>query len=683
MSLLLTAHAEAVDDPFLWLEAVEQIDVNRWVNSHNQTTAEKYTQNKNFDALRQHLADIYDADDRIPFASVQGKYRYNFWRDGDNPRGLLRRTSLTEYRTADPTWEVILDLDALAKAEGENWVYKGMTVLTRGYDRTLIRLSRGGADGVTVREFDLQEKQFVVNGFVVDEAKTRISWLDHETVLVGTHTGPGALTASGYPRQLREWRRGTRLSDAPIVFSGQTSDVSVSAFTDLEPNHEVVMAVRARTFYEADYFVRNDDQWLQLALPNQVQLTIHRGQLFVSPKEPWRKAGTVFPAGSLIRLDLKDFLAGVGSAELIYTPKPGKSLAQFVPTRHNLIINELDNVTNRLYSAVRENKAWQLLPLLGNEALTRITVKAIQPHANDQFETQTTGFLQPLALEGWDLSATQPAKTMLFSKAMPQTFDSQGLTVEQQWVKSADGTRLPYFQIGAHDAKDKATILYGYGGFEISIAPFYSTTLGAAWLTSGNVYVVANIRGGGEFGPSWHQAALREKRLRAYEDFIAVAEDLIARGITSTKKLGTTGGSNGGLLVGNMLTMRPDLFGAVVAQAPLLDMRRYSKLLAGASWVAEFGDPDLAEDWAFMQTFSPYHNVSKSQEYPPVLITSSTRDDRVHPGHARKMVALLQSQGHRVSYYENTEGGHAGVANNEQTAYRNALVYEFFRQHLD
>ncbi|NKB98497.1 MAG: prolyl oligopeptidase family serine peptidase [Pseudomonadales bacterium] len=678
MSILLTSHIEAAD-PFLWLESIDHEDVNNWVASRNQATAEDYTQTKNFSNLKQRLTEIYDADDRIPFANVHGEYRYNFWRDAKNPRGVLRRTSRSDYRGATPSWEIVLDLDALAASEDENWVYKGMSVLTDGFDRTLIRLSRGGADAVTVREFDLKTKRFVEKGFVVGEAKTRISWLDRDTLLVGTDTGPASLTESGYPRELREWRRGTRLADAPIVFSGQRNDVSVSVFTDLEPGYELVMAIRARTFYEADYFVRYKDQWLRLDLPKQLDLRIHRGQVFVSPKQPWRRDGQIFPTGSLVYLDLKDLIAGVGSAQLVYQAKPGSSLVQFVPTRNSLIINELHNVTNRLYNAVRKDNSWHLAPLLGNEQIARITVKAIQPHVSDQIETQTTGFLQPLSLAEHSLDSVKP----LFEKSMPAKFESHGLTAKQHWVTSADGTQLPYFQIGPKGAKNKPTILYGYGGFEISMAPFYSTTVGTAWLSSGNVYVVANIRGGGEFGPSWHQAALRENRSRAYEDFIAVAEDLIARGVTSTKKLGTTGGSNGGLLVGNMLTMRPDLFGAIVSQVPLLDMRRYNKLLAGASWVAEYGDPDVEEDWAFMKTFSPYHNVSKTVQYPPTLITSSKRDDRVHPGHARKMVAVMESQGHSVSYYENTEGGHAGAANNKQTAYRNALVYEFFRQHLD
>lgn len=674
--LICCTQVLASEDPFLWLEEVDGEKANAWVAGQNEATFTEFTESESFDKLKNELHTLYDASDRIPTATVKDGYRYNFWRDEKNPRGLLRRTTESSYRSQNPNWETVLDVDALAAADDENWVYKGHHS-TSGSDRILVRLSRGGADAVVIREFDLRTKAFVKDGFFVPEAKTRLAWYDNDTLLIGTETGPNSLTDSGYPRQIRKWVRGKPLAAAPIVFEGSKKDISVSVATDLEENYEFALIVHSRTFYEADYYLEWEGDWHKLNLPDQVDVDLHRGQLFVSPKQDWQIDDLTVKSGSLAVVNIDDFMQGKSKFELIYEPKEGKSLAQFAPIKDHVIVNELANVTNHLYLASRE-KTWTLTPIKGQPKLSRQSVRVLDAHQSNDYEVSITSFLKPQTLNGQTIKG-EP----LYTKALNPKFSDRGLTVEQHWAISKDGTKVPYFQVGPRDPKNLTTILYGYGGFEISMAPFYSVTVGHAWLQRGNVYVVANIRGGGEFGPQWHQAALRENRLRAYEDFIAVAEDLIARGVTSSKKLGTTGGSNGGLLAGNMLTMRPDLFGAVVSQVPLLDMRRYNKLLAGASWVAEYGDPDNPDDWAFMEAFSPYHNVDAKKQYPPTLFTTSKRDDRVHPGHARKMMALMASQGKDVYFYENVEGGHAGAANNAQTAFNSALIYEFFRNKLD
>ena len=669
------ASTDPLTDPFLWLEEVDGKRANAWVADQNQATFAEFTEEASFTKLKNDLLEIYDSDDRIPTARFKDGYRYNFWRDADNPRGLLRRTTETSYRTQEPSWETVLNVDELAKSEGENWVYKGHQGAA-GSSRVLVRLSRGGADAVVVREFDLATKAFVEDGFYIPEAKTRLAWYDKNTLLVGTDTGADSLTASGYPRQIRKWVRGTALIKAPVIFDAGTEDISVTVATDLEEEHEFAMIVHARTFYEADYYLEWEGEWQKLDLPAQIDLTLHRGQLFISPKQDWAIGDTTIKSGSLAYIDIRDFMADKRTFETVYEPTEGRSLAQFVLTRDHIIVNELANVTNKLYVADRSKP--NLTPIQGQPELSRQSVRAIDAHQSNNFEVSITSFLKPQTLQGQNIEGRS-----LYAKSLKPKFSDRGLVVEQHWAESKDGTKIPYFQVGPRNPKNLSTILYGYGGFEISMAPFYSATVGHAWLQRGNVYVVANIRGGGEFGPQWHQAALRENRLRAYEDFIAVAEDLIARGVTTSKKLGTTGGSNGGLLAGNMLTMRPDLFGAVVSQVPLLDMRRYNQLLAGASWVAEYGDPDNPEDWAFMKPFSPYHNVDSKKQYPPTLFTTSKRDDRVHPGHARKMMALMEEQGNDVYFYENVEGGHAGAANSAQSAFNNALIYEFFRSKLD
>jgi prolyl oligopeptidase len=563
----------------------------------------------------------------------------------------------------------------------ENWVWKGSGFLKPSYDRCLLSLSRGGADATVTREFDVTRKVFVEDGFVLPEAKSQIGWRDLDSVFVATDFGPGSLTRSGYPRVVKEWRRGTAVADAVQVFAGQLTDVSVGAFRTKTPGYERDWVSRSVTFWTREVFLRRDGQLIKIEKPDDAQAFSDRDLLYIELRTPWTVGGTTWPAGALLVADLESFLQGARTFDMLFEPSERKALAGFTPARHHLLLNELDNVRNRLYVLTREEGQWRRAALPGAPQFSAVHATPVDPDASDAYFMTVTDYLTPTSLSVGTLG--EGAAEQL--KAGPAFFDADGLAVSQHEAVSEDGTRIPYFQVARHDLAlngRNPTLLYGYGGFEIALIPGYQAVTGAAWLEAGGVYVVANIRGGGEFGPRWHQAALQKNRHKAYEDFIAVAEDLMRQKVTAPEHLGIMGGSNGGLLMGNMLTRRPDLFGAIVCQVPLLDMQRYHQLLAGASWKAEYGDPALPEEWSFIRTFSPYHNVRADVQYPRTLFTTSTRDDRVHPGHARKMVARMKAQKHDVLYYENIEGGHGGAADNKQAAFMSALVYTFLWQQL-
>jgi prolyl oligopeptidase len=680
--LVLAAPVRAGEgDPFLWLEDVTGKKALEWVKKRDGECTAELTKTEAFKALEKRLLDILDSDQRIPFVSKAGPHYYNFWRDAKNKRGLWRRTTLEEYRKEKPKWEVVLDLDALASAEKENWVWKGASILKPSYDRCLVNLSRGGADATVVREFDLKGKAFVKDGFTLPEAKSRVAWRGPDSVFVGTDFGPGTLTKSGYPRLVKEWQRGTPLSEAKLVYEGKPEDVSVGGIRDLTRGYERDLVSRAVTFWTSEQFLRRDGKLIKIDKPADALAFPHRDLLFIRLRSEWKVGGKSYPAGALLASNFEGFLKGARDFDVLFEPGPRTSLAGLSPTRHHVLLNELDNVRNRLYLLTRKEGAWQRRELPGVPKLSTVSASAIDPDESDDYFLTVTGYLTPTSLY-LGTAGKGPADKL---KAGPAFFKSAGLAVSQHEAVSKDGTRIPYFQVARTDLEPNGknpTLLYGYGGFEIPLVPGYQAGTGAAWLEKGGVYVVANIRGGGEFGPKWHQSALKANRPRAYEDFAAVAEDLVKRKVTSPPHLGIMGGSNGGLLMGNMLTRRPDLFGAVVCQVPLLDMRRYHKLLAGASWMAEYGNPDVAKEWEFIRLFSPYHNVKKDVKYPRTLFTTSTRDDRVHPGHARKMVAKMKAQGHDVLYYENIEGGHGGAADNKQQAFMSALAYTFLWKQL-
>ncbi len=664
------------EDTYQWLEDVTGARSLAWVKERNAESTHELTGSTLFQALDRRILEILDSDERIPGIQKLGANYYNFWRDARNPRGLWRRTTLEEYRKAKPNWEVVLDLDRLGKEENENWVWHGAQALKPDYRRALISLSRGGADANVVREFDLAAKSFTKDGYTLPEAKSQVAWRGIDSVFVGTDFGPGSLTTSGYPRLVKEWKRGTPLSAASLVLEAKPDDMGASAFRDLTPGFERDVVMRRPTFRTSEVFLRLDGKLKKIEKPDDAQAAFHRQWMLVRLRSDWSVGGKTYPAGALIATELHAFLEGKREFALLFEPSERRSLAGFTATKHHVIVTELDNVRSRVYVLTYSDGRWQREALPGVPEFGEVTVHAVDPEDSDDYFQDTTDFLTPSTLALGTVGAGA-AQTL---KQLPAFFDAGGLAVSQHEAISADGTHVPYFQVApknlAMNGKNP-TMIYGYGGFEIAMLPSYQPAIGAAWLEKGGVYVVANIRGGGEFGPKWHQSALKAHRHRAYDDFIAVAEDLVRRKVTSPAHLGAQGRSNGGLLMGNMLVRRPDLFGAIVCGSPLLDMQRYNHLLAGASWMAEYGNPDIPEEWAFIRAFSPYHNVEKSVKYPRTLFTTSTRDDRVHPGHARKMVARMKEQGHDILYYENIEGGHGAAADNKQAAFMQALAYTF------
>jgi len=669
------------DDPYQWLEEVTGEKPLAWVKERNSESTGELAQTERFRALNQRILEILDSDARIPAIEKIGPLYYNFWRDAKNPRGIWRRTTLAEYRKAKPNWEVVLDLDALGKEEKVNWVWHGAQALRPEYKLALVSLSRGGADASVVREFDLSTKSFIKDGYTLREAKSQVSWRGPASVFVGTDFGPGSLTKSGYPRIVKEWRRGTPLAEAAVVLEVKPEDMVVSAFRDLTPGYERDVVVRRPSFWTSETFLTRDGKLEKIDKPDDANASFHREWLLIQLRSDWTTGGKTYPSGALIASNLEAFLKGERAFDVLFEPGERKSLAGFSPTLHHILLTELDNVRSRVYLLTHKDGRWQREPLPGVPEIGEVSVHDVDSDESDDYFLDATDFLTPSTL-AIGTAGGGPATTL---KQLPAFFDAGGLAVTQHEAISKDGTRVPYFEVSRNhlvsDGKNP-TILHGYGGFEVPMLPAYRPAVGAAWLEEGGVYVVANTRGGGEFGPRWHQSALKANRYRAYDDFIAVAEDLIRRKVTSPPHLGTQGGSNGGLLMGNMLVRRPDLFRAIVCQVPLLDMKRYSHLLAGASWMGEYGNPDLPQEWAFIRGFSPYHNLEKSAKYPRTLFTTSTRDDRVHPGHARKMVAKMKDLGHDVIYYENTEGGHAGAADNKQAAFMQALAYTFLWNEL-
>ncbi len=669
-----------LDDPYMWLEDVNGDRAMTWVRGENSICTNQLDTVPGFKDMQEKLLTIMNSRERIPGVAKHGKYYYNFWRDDSNPRGVWRRTTLDEYKKASPNWEVVLDVDALAATEKENWVWHGYEVLQPSYDRCLIQLSHGGADAAVVREFDLNTKSFVTDGFHLPEAKSHISWRNHDAVYVGTDFGPGSMSSSGYPLVIKEWHRGTPLSSAAAVFQGKPDDMAVSAFVSHDHGQVYEWVVRTPTFFTDEMYLRKGDQWVKIEKPADASVSTYGKLAMFRLRSAWTVNGETFAAGSLIATDLQEYMNGGRNFTVIFKPSERVSLASISDTKNYLILTELDNVHSRPYLVQYDNGKWVQSPIPAPD-FGAVEVSGIDSDESDDYFVTQTDFLTPSTLLIGTAGVSAPEKI----KAMPSLFNAGGLEIQQFQAKSKDGTMVPYFVVNRKGMRldgQNITLLSGYGGFEIARLPSYSAAMGAAWLERGGVYVLANIRGGGEFGPQWHEAARKEHRQRAYDDFIAVAEDLITRGITSPKRLGIEGRSNGGLLMGVMITERPDLFGAVHCGSPLLDMRRYNKLLAGASWMDEYGDPDKPEDWAYIQKYSPYQNCRADKIYPPILITTSTRDDRVHPGHARKFAARLKEQGHEMLYYENIEGGHGAAANNKQSAFMETLAYAFLWDRL-
>lgn len=671
------------NDPYAWLEDVTGDKPLEWVKAQNVKAEAEIASTPDFKRLESKILAMLDSDAKIPGVQKMGDFYYNFWKDKQHERGLWRRTTLEEYRKPQPRWETIIDLDALNKAEGENWVWHGADCRRPTYERCLVSLSRGGADADVTREFDIASRQWIKDGFFRPEAKGGVGWKDADTVYVYTDFGPGSMTPSGYPRIAKEWKRGTPLSAAKVVYEGTDKDMYIAAFHDDTPGFERDFVSRTIAFYNDELYLRGaDGKLVKVDAPNSTGKGVVRQWLTLELREPWEVDGKTYPAGSLLATNFDDFMAGKREFDVLFEPTPTTSLAGATWTRNHVVLNVLDNVKNKLTVLTHAEGAWKSRPMpVGSLDFGTTSVSAVDADESDAVWLSVTDYLTPTTLAMADVDKPDGIEVL---KTMPAFFDASTHTVEQHFATSKDGTKVPYFLIRPRNLKydgSTPTLLYGYGGFEVSLTPGYLAGAGLGWLEKGGVYAVANIRGGGEYGPRWHQAALKQNRHKAYEDFAAVAEDMIARKITSPAHLGIQGGSNGGLLTGNMLMQYPELFGAVVVQVPLLDMKRYSHLLAGASWMAEYGDPDTA-DWEFIQKFSPYHLFDPAKSYPPTLFTTSTRDDRVHPGHARKMMAKMLEAGKDVRYYENIEGGHGGAANNAQSAHMSALAYTFLWQQL-
>ena len=667
-------------DPYIWLEDVDGTKALEFVTKYNTSSIEKLSREKNYQTIYDKSLDIYNSTDRIANPSIEGTHVYNFWQDKIHERGIWRRTSKESYLTENPSWEILLDLDEMYKKDGVKWVFKGSTGLYPKYDRYLISLSKGGGDAVVTREFDVKTKSFIENGFYIDESKGGASFYDENTLIVSSDFGEGTLTSSGYPRQVKLWKRGTLLKDAQLIHEGVISDVSTSGYKLYDGDKSYFIVSQGTTFYTNKYFIWINNQLTKLKIPEDADFsTILNDQLIITLKSDWKIGSTIFKQGSIVSANFTSLIKGITDVKLVYEPDEFSSISDITTTKNKLLINVLTNVKNELYIYTLESQKWVKSRVNAPDFGT-INVGSTD-ELSDEYFFYFQNFLTPSSLYFADANTN----TFKIIKSLSAYFDGTKYKVEQFKAKSKDGTMIPYFVVSLKSVLyngQNPTLLYGYGGFEISLAPSYSGTLGNAWLENGGVYVLSNIRGGGEFGPKWHQAGLKDKRQNVYNDFYAIAEELISKKITSPKHLGIMGGSNGGLLVGVAFTQRPDLFNAVICAVPLLDMKRFNKLLAGASWMGEYGNPDIPEEWTFIQKFSPYHNLKKGVKYPEVFFTTSTRDDRVHPAHARKMVARMEEMGYPVYYYENLEGGHAGASTNDQRAKLAALQYSYLLMKL-
>lgn len=668
-------------DPYLWLEEIDGDKALAWVEARNSATLTKMKADPAYQALYDQALAVLDSDSRIPDVDVQGRFLYNFWKDAHHPRGIYRRTHLEEFRKVSPEWQTVLDIDALSKKEGKTWVFKGMKCLRGSETHCLVFLSEGGGDTVELREFDAEKKAFVTDGFRLPASKMRVGWMDEDTVFVGTDFGEGSLTDSGYPRISKLWRRGTPLTEAKTLLEGSQKSVSVGAFRMRSDEGNVDIVQESTSFWTTVHYQLVDGQLKHLDIPESAVIEgLYRGRLLISLKQDWQLGTTTYREGSVLIADPTALRGGPGKVEVLVEPTERAIVEDVSATERAILVTMLEDVTGRLYRYEQaDDGGWKkslvALPDHGSISVSTIDVD------HDAYFVEYEGFTTPPTL----FRVSGPDSRVERLKSQEPTFDGRRFEVRQHFATSSDGTRIPYFVVLAKETKmngKNPTHIFSYGGFRNSLVPSYSGSYehlsgayGKLWLERGGVFVLANIRGGGEFGPAWHQAALLENRHKSYEDFEAVAEDLIARKITSPGHLGIEGRSNGGLLVGATLTRRPELYGAVVCGAPLLDMKRYHRLLAGASWMAEYGDPDDPEMWSYIRTYSPYQNVKKEMDYPPVFFYLSTRDDRVHPGHARKMAAKMIDLGYEVAYYENTEGGHHGSSTNEQLARRLALSY--------
>jgi prolyl oligopeptidase len=670
-----------VEDPYLWLEDVHGAKPLAWVHEQNRKSLALLKADPRYQQHYDSILKVLDATDRIPFGTLDHRFVFNFWQDAGQPKGIWRRTSIESYAHPSPEWEILIDVDKLAADEKENWVWKGAEC-TPSLKRCLVSLSRGGGDAIVVREFDPVSRAFLKDGFSLPEAKSSVTYLDDDRVLFGTDFGKGSLTTSGYPRIVKLWRRGEPVTSARTIYEGKAEDVASQGTVSNDGDARVPIIVRAVGFFETEYFyLRPDGSLLQLPLPNTAVLQgVHHGQVLATLRDDWKAPdGTSIQKGALFAFPLNTLLSDgkLSRVSMLYVPDSRASIEQVTAGRDAVYASIFENVTGGIYEfRLDKQGVWsqQRLNLPSGGSTHIVSTNDFGPEVQFTFES----FLKPTTL--YTASGKDAPRAI---KSLPARFDAAGLLTEQFETASKDGTKIPYFVVRQKASSTTApTVLYGYGGFEISLTPSYSANFGMLWVTKGGVYVVANIRGGGEFGPAWHRAALLENRQKAYDDFQAVATDLIARKITTPKQLAIMGGSNGGLLVSANMVERPDLFGAVVCQVPLIDMIRYTQIGAGASWQSEYGDPNDSKAREWILKYSPYQNVKPGVKYPPVFFVTATSDDRVTPVHARKMAARMLEQGHDVLFYENTDGGHAAAADHRQAAEMWALSFIYLKRQL-
>jgi len=669
------------DDPYLWLEQIDDARALAWVEERNRATLARFG-NARFAADRDTLAAILDRPDRIPGVTRHGGHLINFWRDAANPRGLWRRTTLESYRTEQPAWETLLDLDALAAAEGEAWVWKGASVLPGSHGRAILRLSRGGSDAVVLRELDLAARAFVAGGFALPEAKGGASWLDRDTLILSSAYGDGMATTSGYARTVRLWRRGAAVETLPVLFETVRGSMSVGGYVDRTQGPETVWFAEQLGFYDGTVSMGDrTGPKVRIEKPTDVAMYAHRGWLAMRPRYAWTVGGATYAPDTLLGMPLARFLAGARDFSVLFQPAERRALQQFFWCDGRLVLSILDELQPVFEVLAPSASGWTRETLSG---IPRIGVASVWPL--DGEASESNGDLLADVQDPITPSTTmliERGKAPAILKRAPRNFTSDGLVVTRHEARSVDGERIPYVQVGpAGETGDSPVHMTGYGGFRISRLPYYSSSIGKLWLERGGTSVTANIRGGGEFGTRWHDAGRRAGKRLSHDDFAAVAADLVRRGVTRPGRIAAEGGSNGGILVSNMLVRYPERFGALFCTIPLVDMRRYTRLLAGASWIAEYGDPDKPEDWAFLQTYSAYHLAVPGGRYPPILLATSRRDDRVHPAHARKMAAKLQAMGYEAHFYEPAAGGHGYGTSNREVASFTALGYTFLREKI-
>lgn len=679
ISILMNSNAQSqTEDPYIWMEEVESERSMDWVLNQNKLTADKLSKVPGFDSMKQEYIDSYNDKDKIVYPDVVGDYMYNFWKDEDHVRGLWRRMSYEDYLANKTEWETVLDLDVLSKKDGKKWVFHGTTWLAPKYEVCLLALSDGGTDEDIVREFNVVTKEFVKGGFELPTSKGSVGWINENELIISRKFGEGSMTTSGYPRIVKRWKRGADIKSATIVTEGPDTLMGIWASSSVIEKERYVFISKSVSFYSHETFLLVDGKLKKMNLPDDSdQSGFYKGQLLLTLNSDWKIDGKEFKTGDLIGVDFKALLKDEIKTTLVFSPDEKSSIDGVSVTKNKMVLNILHNVQSELLACDFNEGKWAIskieAPKFGKMFVIGTDDK------KEGYFYQFSNFITPPTLY-----YVSRGKERLIKQLNPQ-FDASNLEVHQYEATSKDGTLIPYFIVHRKDIKfdgTNPTLVYAYGGFNISITPSYSTRTGIGWLEQGGVYVIANIRGGGEFGPDWHHAAMKNKRQNAYDDFYAVCENLIDKKITTPRHMGAFGWSNGGLMAGVVATQRPDLFNAVIIGAPLLDMKRFNKMLAGASWMGEYGNPDIAADWKYIKKFSPYHNVHADKKYPEVLLVTSTKDDRVHPAHARKMAARMIEQGHPIFYYETTEGGHGAASTNEQVAFNETLMFMYLKMKL-